>query len=313
MKPSFTRAICIRAEPTNRETKSKEGSMNLMSRLLKKALVGYMAALGLLVQGPESQADVKVLHTYGISLGQEVDNLIPVSAAKLLPLLPAGYDIVPATSLGIGGPDQGIVVIVNFRGMDPTVDTRRPSKCNRVAIDVAILVAEPAQAVNAGVGIPGAFHFYTLAMYTDDPPYAASLRQAGMPVKFDNKISYQREMNDASGIGDVVVNVPSTDSPFESITSGFGYAPAVGALDAVFWHDGRRGKAALHFHVPAFRQGNAISRIYLKPQSKWEFLLDGGGLGACAPDPETGYRCVTAPALNFRFDEGDKGQLLLIE
>jgi hypothetical protein len=295
--------------------KSKMKCMDLVPKLIKKGLVGYMAALGLLVLSHESQADVKVLHTYGISLGQEVDNLIPVSASKLLPLLPAGYEIVPASSFGIGREDQGIVVIVNFRGLDPTVDTRKPSKNNRVAIDVTILVKEPSIAVDAGVNIPGAFHFYTLAMYSDDAPYAASLLQADMPVKFNNKISYQREMDDLSGEGQLIVNVPLKASSFKSITSSLGYAPVDGALNAIFWHDGRKGKAALHFHVPAFHQGDAIGQFFMQPGSMWESLLNvnRGDLELCDPDPETGYSCVIVPSLNFRFDEGDIGRLLLFE
>lgn len=295
--------------------KSKMECINLVPRLIKKGLVGYMTALGLLVLSHESQADVKVLHTYGISLGQEVDNLIPVNASKLLPLLPAGYEIVPASSFGIGREDQGIVVIVNFRGLDPTVDARKPSKNNRVAIDVTILVKEPSEAVEAGVDIPGAFHFYTLAMYSDDAPYAGSLLEADMPIKFNNKISYQREMNDLTGEGQLIVNVPLKDSPFKSITSSLGYAPVDGALNAIFWHDGKRGKAALHFHVPAFHQGDAIAQFFMQPGSMWEslFNVNSGDLELCDPDPETGYSCVIVPSLNFRFDEGDVGRLLLID
>jgi hypothetical protein len=295
--------------------KSKMEYMSLVPRLIKKGLIGYMAALGLFVLSHGAQADVRVLHTYGISLGQEVDNLIPVSASKLLPLLPAGYEIVPASSFGIGREDQGIVVIVNFRGLDPTVDAMKPSKNNRVAIDVTILVKEPSEAVEAGVNIPGAFHFYTLAMYSDDAPYAASLLEADMPIKFNNKISYQREMNDLTGEGQLIVNVSLKNSAFKSITSSLGYASVDGALNAIFWHDGKRGKTALHFHVPVFHQGDAIAQFFMQPSSMWEslFNVNSGDPELCDPDPETGYSCVVTPSLNFRFDEGDVGQLLLIK
>ena len=57
----------------------------------------------------------KLLHTYETSFAVEAANTIPVSAAKLLPLLPAEYQFVPAAALGIGGWDQGIVVVANYR------------------------------------------------------------------------------------------------------------------------------------------------------------------------------------------------------
>ena len=115
-----------------------------VSRLLKKALIGGIAALVLLGQSLGARAEVELLHTYGNSLGQEVANVIAVSASKLLPLLPAGYNLVPAASLGFGRPDQGIVAIANFRGIAPTVDGKKPSNQNQVAVDVGILVVEPA-------------------------------------------------------------------------------------------------------------------------------------------------------------------------
>lgn len=58
--------------------------------------------------------------------------------------------------------------------------------------------------------------------------------------------------------------------------------------------------------------GTALSRIYTRPHSTWDTLFEGGGLGPCAADPETGYRCVLAPSLNLRYDEGTVGTLLLI-
>jgi hypothetical protein len=290
-----------------------EGLATCVSRLLKKALVGGIAALSLLGQSPEARAEVELLHTYGSSLGQEVTSVIAVSASKLLPLLPTGYTLLPAASLGVGGPDQGIVALVNFRGIDPTVDDEKPRKQNQVNIDIGILVVEPAEAVEAGVSIPGAFHLYLLAIYTDDARYAASLRQADIPVEFVNKISYQRNMNDATGVGDLIVSVPSKESPLHTFNSGQGYEPDAGALNAVFWHDGGNGKAALHFRNQPFRQGTASSRIYTQPNSTWETLFEGGGLGSCDPDPETGYSCVTAPAFNFRWDGGSDGTLVLVE
>src|SRR5262249_16778519 len=237
---------------------------------------------------------------------------IAVSASKLLPLLPPGYTLVPAASLGFGRPDQGLVAIANFRGFDPTVDNKMADGRPRVAINVAILVLEPAEAVQAGVSISGAFHLYALAMYTDDARYAASLRLAGMPVEFVNQIGYQRDIDDASGVGDLVVTVPNRDSPFSSVDNGQGYALVPGELNAVFWHNSNECKAVLHFRHQPFREGNALSRIFTRPHSTWGALFDGGGFGPCAPEPRSGYNCVIAPSMNLRYDKGAVGKLLFI-
>jgi hypothetical protein len=299
-----------------------------MRNLLKVLVgaIGCIAALGLI--GPSTQlqaseplgpsaeplASAEVLHTYGYPSGHEVVNLIAVNTSKLLPLIPDGYHIVPATSLGVGGGDQGIVAITSFQGADVTVDEREPTKGNLASISVSILVAKPAEAVQAGLNIPGAFHLYALATHTDDAQYAASLRSADMPVEFVDKIGYQRTMDDASGVGDLSVSVPSKNSPFKTFSSSeFGYAPATGALDGVFWYEGGKGKAALHFRLEPYLNGNALSRIYTEPKSKWDRLFTDGGLGSCASDPVSGYRCVIAPSLNLRYEEGGHGTLLLIE
>jgi hypothetical protein len=118
-------------------------------------------------------------------------------------------------------------------------------------------------------------------------------------------------MNDASGVGDVNVGVPAKKSPFYSRNTGFGYAPA-GALDAVFWYNGVHGKAVLHFHDEPFRQGQALSQVYTQPGSKWDNLLSGGGFGPGAPDPTTGYNSIVTPSLNFRYDHGSRGRLMLL-
>lgn len=308
------------------------------SRVARTALIGCIVMLSLLGESSAARANVTVLHTYSGSLGQEVANLIAVNASKLRPLLPTGYSIVPAASLGIGGPDQGVVVVANFRGIDPTVDDKKPSNQNEVAIDVAILVAEPPEAAEAGVSIPGAFHFYTLAIFTNHAQYFASLQSADMPVelvtgenspsrcwrKFHepaeqsaesaNEIDYQRAMNDTSGVGTLNVSVPAKDSPFYSFNySEQGYLPVPGALEAVFWYAGRKGKAMLHFHDAPFRQGSAVSRIYTQPRSTLDILFDGGGLGPCLPDPATNYNCILAPSFNLRYDRGTAGTLLLVD
>ncbi|MCJ1883212.1 hypothetical protein LNY03_29315, partial [Pseudomonas nitroreducens] len=72
--------------------------------------------------------------------------MIPVNASTLAPLLPAGYSVLPASALGFGSPDQGLVAIFNFRGIDPTVDGKTHGKQRRASIDIVIAVAEPAQA-----------------------------------------------------------------------------------------------------------------------------------------------------------------------
>src|SRR5262245_61437018 len=147
-------------------------------------------------------APFRLLHTYETSFAVEVANTIPVSAAKLLPLLPAEYQFVPAAALGIGGWDQGIVVVANYRGDNLQIDHGKPRKDQLIAIDVGILVNEPAEAAAVGVNTPGAFHLYTLAIYTNDPLYALSLLVAQMPVEFVPGITYERLMDDASGFGD---------------------------------------------------------------------------------------------------------------
>jgi hypothetical protein len=67
--------------------------------------------LSLFAQAHVARADVRTLHTYGNSRGHEIINVIAVDAFKLRPLLPHGYVMVPAASVGFGGPDQGVVVI----------------------------------------------------------------------------------------------------------------------------------------------------------------------------------------------------------
>jgi hypothetical protein len=282
-------------------------------RLFKRTRVVCIAALGLVGQSFVDRANAEVLHTYGNSLGHEVANVIAVSASKLLPLVPPEYTILPASSLLFGRPDQGIVTIANFQGINPTVDQRPSSRQPQVAIDLGILVVEPAEAAKAGVNIPGAFHIYALTIFTNDAHYAASLHTGDMPVEFVDTIGYQREMDDATGVGDLIVSVPAQHPALYSISTGQGYAPAPGAFNAVFWNEGRRGTAVLNFIDQPFLQGGAISRIYTRPHSTLNALLDGGGLGPCPPDPQTGFSCVIAPSLNLRYDEGTVGKLQLIK
>jgi hypothetical protein len=265
----------------------------------------------LLGQGATAHADTEDLHTYGNSLGQEVISVIAVDSSKLQPLLPVGYDLVPASAVGFGQPGQGIVVVGNFRGIDYFVD-KRTNVHEQVAIDVVALVNEPSEASGAALNIPGAFHVYALTIYTDDAQYAASFYQTGFPVELVSKIEYRREMNDATGVGRLSINIPSKLSPFSTESVGQGYARAPGAFNTVFWHDSKKGKTVLHFFDQPFSQGTAISQIYTRPGSRWDNLFSGGGLGPCAPQPGTGYHCIAAPALNMRYDEGTRGKLMLI-
>jgi hypothetical protein len=165
-------------------------------------------------------------HTYSSSLGQEVVNLVAVDASRLQPLVPPGYVIVPASmTFGVGRADQGVVAITNYRGMHPLIDGISVMD-NDVDINVAIGVAEPAAAAGAGLSFPGAFHLYTVAMYTNDPLYAAVLFADAMPVQYVPEIPYQRNMDDATGVGVVTANVPNLGSPFMTVTTGYGYALA---------------------------------------------------------------------------------------
>jgi len=281
--------------------------------LIKRTLVACIAALGLVGQSFIDRANAQVLHTYGNSLGHEVANVIAVSASKLRPLVPPEYTVVPASSLLVGRPDQGIVTIANFQGINPTVDQRPSSRQSQVAIDVGILVVEPADAAKVGVNIPGAFHIYALTIFTNDAQYAASLRTGDMPVEFVDTIGYQRDMDDATGVGDLIVSVPAQHPTLYSINTGQGYAPAPGAFNAVVWNDRQRGTAVLNFIDQPFLQGSAISYIYTRSQSTLNALLDGGGLGLCPPDLlQTGFDCVIAPSLNLRYDKGTVGKLQLI-
>jgi len=280
------------------------------TKMLKEILDGVLVLLGLFVCGPPAYAGVDVVHTYALSRAHEVDNLIAVDASKLAGLLPDGYVMVPASALGVGSDNQGIVVIVNFEGLDPVTDDSSSNANRRIAIDVAILVAEPVEAAKADVAFPGAFHLYTLAMYSDEEPYVASLK-TNMPIRSDPGLIYQRTIDDVSGTGDLTANV-SVEPSLATFSTSFGYGPSTSPLHAIFWHDSADGKAALHFNVPVFRQSNAISRVFTQPGSALAALLEGGGTGSCPPDPNTGFNCVTAPSVSFSFDQGDTGWLLRI-
>jgi hypothetical protein len=277
----------------------------------KFAAAAYLALITWMAQAPPARAETKLIHTYPTAAATEVVNAIPVSAAKLVSLLPDGYEPVPAAVLGLGGWDQGIVVIVNFQGASGAVDGRMPRNWFRTVIDIGILVTEPAAAELAGVDIPGAFHFYSLAFYTDDAEFAASLRSADMPVEYVPHIVHDRQI-DADGEGTLLMAVPSKDSPFYSASTAFGYSPA-GPLNAVFWYEGKQGTAALHFQHEVHEEGQAQSLIFTEAGSPLNMLLDGGGFGPGPTDPATGYESVITPSLNILYPQGALGRLLLIE
>jgi hypothetical protein len=258
-------------------------------------------------------AQAEVLHTYSNTPAHEVVNVIAVDMAKLRPLVPPEYTLVPASSVLFGRPDQGVVTIANFQGFNHIVDQRSASRRPIVAIDIAILIAEPALAASVGLNIPGAFHLYALRLITDDAHYAGSLLSGGMPVEFFERIGYERTMDDATGVGDLIVTLPEKYPFLSSINTGQGYAPIPGAFAAAFWYDGHRGTVVLSFIDQPFRQGGALSRIYTRPNSSLGLLFDGGGLGTCPPDPKTRFKCILAPSLNLRYDNGTVGRLELVK
>jgi len=280
---------------------------------LKRTVLAGVVAFGLVAHSFVDRVNAEVLHTFGSSLGQEVTSLIAVSRSKLAPLVPSEYTIVPASSLLLGTPDQGILAIVNYRGTNPVVDGRLSSNQPWVVIDVGILIVEPAAAASVGVNFPGAYHFYTVSIHTNVALYHASLRNAQMPVEHVENITYQRDMDDATGSGNLFVSIPAKHPFLYSMHTGFGYALAPGALNAAFWHNGPRGTSVLNFTDQPFRQGNALSNIYTRPGSSLNALLDGGGLGPCTTDPQTGFNCIIAPSLNLRYDQGSIGKLQLIK
>jgi hypothetical protein len=158
---------------SDREAAVAGGELDARAVALGAGLLLLLLLL-LLTGGPAPAAAASrtvAVHTYATSDGREIAQVIAVSTTTLLPLLPPGYQVVPASALGVGSPSQGIVAIANFQGFQPTIDQGADGNAEQVAIDVGILVAEPQDAALANVNLPGAFHFYTLAIYTDDSHY----------------------------------------------------------------------------------------------------------------------------------------------
>lgn len=275
------------------------------------AASGALMLLSAISAPAEAASRAATGHAYATSDARELVNTIAVSTSTLLPLVPPGYNIVPAATLGVGSSTQGIVVVVNFQGYQPVIDRGSDGNTEQTDIDVGILVAEPADAALASVNLPGAFHFYTLAVYTDDSHYADSLERS-IPVEFIKHITYDRQYDDATGFGTLAVNIPDRDSPISSINNAFGYELQTGALDAVFWHNGNNGKSVLHFHNQPFLSGQALSQVYTRPGTWLGKLLLGAGSGAC-PTDAVGNACVQTPSLNLRYPAGTRGQLSFIK
>jgi hypothetical protein len=199
-------------------------------------------------------------------------------------------------------------MVANVQGSRISIDGRQSHNDDIRVVDVGILVAEPAEAALADANPPGALHFHTLAIYTDDPRYAASLHASGMPAELVTGIAFDRRFDDATGFGTLAADVPTRDAPFHSTSTGFGYQPVPGELDVVFWHRDRHGTSVLHSRQTVL-QGPAASQLYLRPGSRWGRLLLGGGIGPCPADPPSRSECVSTPSLNFRFPQGFHKQL----
>jgi hypothetical protein len=285
------------------------------NRPVRKAIAASVAAAFIVLPVTAATAavpGVKVVHTVQVTPGRELTNAVAVDNSKLLPLLPPGYNLVPASALGLGGNTQGLVAIVNFTNTGLNLDGKPTGQPNTVAVDVGILIAPPPAANAGGLNIPNAFHLYTLDIFTNDPAYKDALLSGGIPAKFFNDITAQSTLDDATGLGDLAVNVPGKRPLLNTVNTGLGHAAVPFPLDAIFWHEGARGSSALHFHNDPLRQGQGIGKVYTQPPSMLQGLLDGGGLGPCPPDAATGNHCVVAPALNFRYPNGGVGELLLI-
>jgi hypothetical protein len=132
-----------------------------------------------------------------------------------------------------------------------------------------------------------------------------------MPVEFVPQTTYERDM-DLTGAGTVAVNVPSRWTPFYSSTTAFGHVPA-GPLNGIFWHESKRGTAALQFQIDVTEQGQAQSLIFTEPGNPLNWLLEGGSFGPGPTDPTTGYESVITPSLNLFYPLGSVGRLWLIE
>ncbi|MFE0453412.1 hypothetical protein ACFW2D_19395 [Streptomyces sp. NPDC058914] len=265
---------------------------------------------GRAVPKPAATPGVRVLHTYRMSFATEMANAIRVDRAKLVPLLPKGYEPVPASAVGLGGENDGVFVIVNVCNENFGVDGRVSQRTSLVNVP-SILVREPAGAATAGLDIPGAFHLYPLAIYINDRAYVDSLRDADMPARFLPGITHDRRIDDA-GVGTLKVRVPAGKNPFHSLSEAAGFT-STGRVDVVLWYEGRKGTAALSFRFDVAQEGPARSQVFTKPGTQLNRLLAGGGLGPGPTDPRTGFESIRTPSLSFQYPQGGSASLVLVK
>ncbi|GGQ96008.1 hypothetical protein [Streptomyces aurantiogriseus] len=252
----------------------------------------------------------EVLHTYRMSFATEMANAIRVNKAKLLPLLPEGYEPVSASDVGVGGENDGVFVIVNVCNENFSIDGTVSQPTSLVNIP-SILVREPADAAAAGLNIPGAFHIYPLDIYINDQAYVDSLRSADMPVQLIPDITHDRRIDD-TGVGELTVRVPARKNPFASFNEGLGFS-STGRVDVVVWYEGDKGTAALTFQFDLAQEGPARSEVFTEPGTKLNHILTGGGLGPGPTDPDTGFESIRTPSLSFQYPQGGSGSLILIK
>ncbi|MEV5314162.1 hypothetical protein [Streptomyces sp. NPDC052610] len=245
-----------------------------------------------------------------MSFATEMANAVRVDKAKLAPLLPEGYEPVPASALGLGSENDGVFVFVNVCNENFAIDGKVSQRTSLVNIP-SILVREPADAAAAGLNIPGAFHIYPLDIHIDDRAYVDSLRSADMPVHFIPDITHDRRIDDA-GVGDLTVRVPARKNPFSSLNEGLGFT-STGRVDVIVWYEGDKGTAALTFRFDVAQQGPARSQVFTKPGTELNRILGGGGLGPGPTDPKTGFESIRTPSLSFQYPQGGSGSLILIK
>jgi hypothetical protein len=120
-----------------------------------------------------------LLHTYTNATAYEIVNTIPVNMSALLPLLPAWLPGRPASALGLGSSTRGVVVIVNIQAVQPSIDQQPDGNARLIGIVFGIMVAEPREAALANLNLPGAYHFYTPAIYMNDSHGVVNLFASG--------------------------------------------------------------------------------------------------------------------------------------
>jgi len=285
---------------------------------MNKLLLGLVLLTAIEATSPNAEHGNKklnikeVVHKYSNTNSMEFINFIAVDMSKVRHLVPDEYILAPASSLGVGRDDQAIFGIASFQGFHPSVDGRRTKVEKQIAIDIGVVIQEPSEASELGLSFPGAFQGYVFQIFTNDKVYADSLHRSDIPVQFNSHITYQREMDDETGVGNLEVVLSALAASLKFSDVGTGYAPANG-LQAVFWHNGPNRKSVLHFQDDLIKEGNAYSQVYVRSDGPWANIVEGGGQGSCSSDPVSGFICVQAPSLNLRYPTGTKGELLIIK